>query len=225
MIFTSSEMIPESLKTVAKNVSAVLKEKGILHALVGGIAAGVYSNPRTTGDIDFIIPSSAESELQEFGDVSPLSSTVPGVTVDVNGVEVDFIFAPSYMPNSAYSSGAKFEGIPVLGPEAFILMKLLAGRIKDTGDIIEILKAGKVDHDKIKKYIKNHSPEELKDFESLIDLSDVEKSMGGKHHNSSINDRDEFKLKIADLVKRLESSKYRSIRVCSFNIRRIYKFI
>jgi len=184
---TTSDILPSQMKSVAKMVSEHLHSQGFPHALAGGIAAGEYSNPRFTSDVDFVVPEEAESAIRELGETFTLQGPVPGVGAVIDGIEVDFIFAPDRMPESAYDTGSKLEGIPVLDANAFTLMKMLAGRVKDTADVIEILKAGKIDRKKLRSYVKSYAPEELEDFDSLAMLADVENSMGSKHRKSSQN--------------------------------------
>jgi hypothetical protein len=169
------KLVPEGVKSAARQVSEFLSSKGIPHAVIGGMAVSAYSPPRMTEDVDFLVPESALSEIREMGEVSALADSVDGVTLDMDGVTVDFIFMPDEMPDETLEGGPKIDGIPVLRPEALFLMKMHAPRAKDQADVIEMIKAGTVDIKAVKKYVKKHDPSMLDDLESNIAMADYEK--------------------------------------------------
>lgn len=174
------DMVPATVKEVAKEVSAHLTSKGVPHAVIGGMAVSTYSPPRMTKDVDFLVPSSALEAIRELGDTTPLADSVDGVTVNVREIDVDFIFMPEDMPEETLSGGPTVDGIPVLRPEALVLMKMHAPRAKDHADVIEMIKAGVIDIDQVRRYIKKHDRDMLEDFESNVMLAEYEKSPGAK---------------------------------------------
>lgn len=174
------KMVPESVKSVAKQVSDHLNSRGVPHALVGGMAVSAYQPPRMTEDVDFLVPDSSISVIEELGETEPLAPPVEGVTVKVGGVDVDFIFMPDEMPEETLESGPKIDGISVLRPEALILMKMHAPRAKDHADVIEMIKAGLIDLDAVRKYFKKYDPSMLDDLESNIMIAEFEKGEPGK---------------------------------------------
>lgn len=174
------DMVPASVKEVAAEVSKHLTFKGVSHAVIGGMAVSAYSPPRMTKDVDFLVPSSGLEAIRELGDTTPLADSVDGVTVNVKGIDVDFIFMPDGMPEETLSDGPSIDGIPVLRSEALVLMKMNAPRAKDHADVIEMIKAGVLDLDRVRKYIKKHDPDMLEDFESNVMLAEYEKSPGAK---------------------------------------------
>lgn len=174
------KMVPEGIKSTARQVSEYLTSQGITHAVIGGMAVSAYSPPRMTEDVDFLVPESALSVIQELGDTSPLAESVDGVTIDINDVVVDFIFMPDDMPEETLQDGPKIEGIPVLRPEALMLMKMYAPRVKDNADVIAMIKAGLIDMDKLRKYIKRHDPSMLDDLESNVMMAKFEEGGGVK---------------------------------------------
>lgn len=169
------KMIATDLMTVAKKVSDHLEQNGVSHAIIGGLAVGAYSPPRTTQDVDFMVPNSALNTIQELGDTSPLSmwAGYEGVSVNVDGIDIDFVFLGG-LPESILTDGPKIQGVHVISPEGLILMKLHAGRAKDVADVTEILKAEKVDVDKIKDFLGEHDSMLLEDFESAKMMADYE---------------------------------------------------
>ncbi|OPZ38335.1 MAG: hypothetical protein BWY99_01653 [Synergistetes bacterium ADurb.BinA166] len=133
-----------------------------------------------TEDVDFLVPESALSAIREMGDASPLADSVDGVTLEMGGVTVDFIFMPDEMPEETLEGGPRIDGVPVLRPEALFLMKMHAPRAKDHADVIEMIKAGVADIKAVKKYVKKHDPSMLDDLESNIAMAEYEKSAAKK---------------------------------------------
>lgn len=144
------------------NVCGFLEEQGIAYALVGGIAVGVWGQPRTTFDVDAVVAADAatldrlrkaikpppflfEPETLTFPDAKVLrghvlehtNSAEPGVMV------VDFLtFEPTL--NQAILDRRRRANIAgrdcwLCSPEDLILLKLIAGRGKDLEDIKGIL--------------------------------------------------------------------------------------
>jgi len=169
------KMVPEDVKGAARQVSEFLESHGVPHAVIGGMAVSAYSPPRMTQDVDFLVPESALSTIQEMGETSPLAESVDGVTLDVGGITVDFIFMPEDMPEETLEGGPKIEGIPVLRPEALMLMKMHAPRVKDNADVIEMIKAGLIDVGRLRKYVERNDPSMLDDLESNIAMAEFEK--------------------------------------------------
>ena len=178
MIYNLSafEMVPDSVTGVAKKISEFLRERNIPNAVIGGMAVSAYSPPRMTKDVDFLVPEDAKYVIGELGDTTPLAESVDGVTVRVGDIDVDFIFMPDGMPESTLKDGPVIDGVNVLRPEALILMKIHASRLKDHADVVEMIKAGKIDLDAVRKYIKKHDRDTLDDFESFVALAEIEKS-------------------------------------------------
>lgn len=172
------KMVPEGVKSAARQVSEHLDSLGIPHAVIGGMAVSAYSPPRMTEDVDFLVPDSALSAIQEMGETSALAESVDGVTLDVGGVVVDFIFMPHDMPEETLEGGPKVDGIPVLRPEALVLMKMHAPRAKDHADVIEMIKAGLIDMVALRKYVRKHDPSMLDDLESNVAMAEFEKGGG-----------------------------------------------
>lgn len=169
------DMVPDPVKAVAKKVSALLKAKGVKHALIGGMGVSAYSPPRTTADVDFLIPEGDSGIAYELGeDPTPVSGMhLQGLSVNVDGVDVDLMFLPEDLPEEILGSGPTVDGMPVLPPEAMVLLKMKAGRAKDVGDVVEMIKAGG-DKKAFVKFLKKYAPDVYEDFESTIMLAEYE---------------------------------------------------
>lgn len=175
--FTSAfDMVPQTTKDAAKMVSDFLDQKGVSHAVIGGMAVSAYSPPRMTQDVDFLVPPDCLSQLRELGDVTPLADSVDGVTVQIGDVPVDFLFLDPDLPEDMLDGGPKIQGIPVLKPEALFVMKMNAPRAKDHADVIEMIKADMADMKSVRSYIKKHVPDMLDDFDSNVMMAEFEKN-------------------------------------------------
>jgi hypothetical protein len=139
---------PRSLETLAETVapqvlldaieaSRRLTELGVPHALIGGLAVGLYGHPRATKDVDYLVGASA------FDQMSPLLVFRAELRDLARVGVIDFMPLPLGHPELAADlrvpSG---DEIPVIGPEGLVLMKLLANRVQDRADIIALLDAG-----------------------------------------------------------------------------------
>lgn len=157
----------EPVKAAARQASANLRSAGVPHALIGGIGVSAYAPPRATTDVDFLIASDALSRIAEG---SPLSPPVRGKTVDVDGVAVDVMIPPIARAGMerALLSPVMIDGLPYLHPAPLIALKMHAARLKDQGDIAEMIKAGLVNVDFVRKWLDRYLPDTVDDFDSLV---------------------------------------------------------
>jgi len=172
------DAIPGEIQDVARSVSEFLESRGVPHALAGGMAVGAYSSGRMTTDVDFVIPADDASIVSEFGEPHPFRAHgggLDGLTVNVGGTDVDFLLMED-LPDDLLEGGPIVGGIRVLRPEAVFLMKLRAGREKDTTDVVNMLKSGMVDLKSVRKYVKRHAPDMVDDLDSSAMMADFEKT-------------------------------------------------
>lgn len=148
--------------------SARLKELGIRHALVGGLAVGAHGWPRSTKDVDFLVGMEAYEEWPG-GIISP----VRGLPIDVGGVSIDNLPAEGAVLEEALSLATESEGIPVARVETIIYMKLLSPRPKDRLDVAELILSG-VDPHVVVLYLESNAPELSRKFSSIV--ADVQAS-------------------------------------------------
>lgn len=127
------------IEEVARSLSEHLTSQGVPHALVGGLAVGSYGYPRATTDVDAILPTSLFSARPGGIVILP-----PGLPASRGGVRIDYVLIKkqydSLIDEALDAAPVSAEGIPVIGVEALIMMKLIAGRAKDRGDVVELLK-------------------------------------------------------------------------------------
>jgi hypothetical protein len=114
-----------SYERAVREVSRMLSEAGIRHALVGALGSNAYRNrPRTTEDIDFLVGDEA-FERHEGGFVT---MRVP--VVEFDGISIDQV--PLTGAVGVIAEGLNHpsmsDGVPIAPLETIVIMKLLAGR-------------------------------------------------------------------------------------------------
>jgi hypothetical protein len=145
MIKISQEMVlPEQMVVTLNNVKSILDNANIDSVLIGGIAVGAHSSPRSTSDIDFAIKNSDLPKLQSLFDLLPLALDVrEGMTTSIDGVDVDFVILEpnEYFLLKNQVNYSKTNSINVSSYMNMIWLKLTSGkRSKDSTDVIQILK-------------------------------------------------------------------------------------
>jgi len=122
-----------------REVSKMLSEAGIRHALVGALGANAYRNrPRTTEDIDFLVGDEA-FQTHAGGYVTMRVPVVEFDGIDVNQVPLtEALRVVEDGLNRAHVS----EGVPIAPVDTIVVMKLLAGRTQDLADVEAIIGSG-----------------------------------------------------------------------------------
>lgn len=152
--------------SVARSVSRQLTDRGIAHAVVGGLAVAAAGYNRTTDDVDVLVTDSSSAEIG--GDL--LGGEVLGKTVRVRGVDVDVLFADEDYLEEAIAAVVARGGqkVPYIGVVPLVVMKVAAGRMKDQADVVELLKRGKVPVARVAALLRRARPELVDDFEALV---------------------------------------------------------
>ncbi len=126
----------------------VLEQAGILHALIGGMAANLYrSEFRATKDFDFLVETfeglhealetaGFEVELGAHGtqDEWLIRATVDGIGCDFSLAEID-------IQERTIINAQSNAGIATV--EDLIVLKLIANRPQDLDDLASIIKGGR----------------------------------------------------------------------------------
>ena len=133
-----------SLEEELLAVQAVLEERGIAHALCGGIAANLYrAEPRATVDVDICVVCSAPelvavARVFEGAGWEAHPAWRSGELLRLtrrNRPRVDLLIATTQVERQAIERARTFKigrrTIRVLGPEDLIVLKLVAGRPRD----------------------------------------------------------------------------------------------
>ena len=139
----------ETLRALRQEADAI----GAPLLLVGGIAVIRHGYARTTDDRDALVshrhaPALAE-RLMDHDDWDRLETRQYAFVYRPTGVEVDFLVSGDLItlgspyrfpePDELEIAG-RLEGIPVIGLHDLIYFKLLAGRMRDLADVMELCK-------------------------------------------------------------------------------------
>jgi hypothetical protein len=147
-----------------KEVSRMLAEAGIRHALVGALAANAYRHrPRTTEDIDFLVGDEAfQAHAGGF-----VTMRVP--VVEFDGVSIDQIPITDALRvvENRLTDAAVSEGVPIAPVEVVVVMKLLAGRTQDLADVEAIIDSG-ADRELLKAAVTRAVPDCAETLERLF---------------------------------------------------------
>jgi hypothetical protein len=122
-----------------REVSRMLREAGIRHALVGALGANAYrSRPRTTEDIVFLVGDEA-FQAHPSGYVT---MRVP--VVEFDRVEVDQVPLTEALRvvEEGLNNAPSSDGVPIAALETIVVMKLTAGRTQDLADVEAIVESG-----------------------------------------------------------------------------------
>jgi hypothetical protein len=147
-----------------REVSRMLSEAGIRHALVGALGSNAYRNrPRTTEDIDFLVGDEA-FERHEGGFVT---MRVP--VVEFDGISIDQV--PLTGAVGVIAEGLNHpsmsDGVPIAPLETIVIMKLLAGRTQDLADIVAVIASG-ADREALREAVRSTSPTLIENLERLF---------------------------------------------------------
>ena len=147
-----------------REVSRMLREAGIRHALVGALGANAYRNrPRTTEDIDFLVG-------HEAFDVHPggfVTMRVP--VIEFDGIDIDQVPLTEALRvvEDGLNRAPVSDGVPIASVETIVIMKLLAGRTQDLADIEAIVGSGG-DRDLLTAAVQHAIPDRLQTLERLF---------------------------------------------------------
>jgi predicted nucleotidyltransferase len=141
-----------------KEVCSFLDEAAVEYMLVGGLAVGIWAEPRATVDIDFLVSihindfEDLKQRLTEsnrfvfihdkpmvFGKVSFLRATLKSNP----DISLDFLFVDDVFKNEALKRKKAVQltgfSVNISTPEDLIVLKLVSGREQDKLDASKIL--------------------------------------------------------------------------------------
>jgi hypothetical protein len=147
-----------------REVSKMLSEAGIRHALVGALGANAYRmRPRTTEDIDFLVGDEAfQTHAGGF-----VTMRVP--LVEFDGIDVDQVPLTEALRvvEDGLSRAHVSDGVPIAPVDTIVIMKLLAGRTQDLADIEAIVASG-ADRHLLKTAVQEAIPDRTETLERLF---------------------------------------------------------
>ncbi len=160
MFFQNESEVQKSLRRITDR----LRDLGIDYAVVGGMALFLHGYRRFTEDVDLLVTpdglAKAHAALEGSGYRPPFPNS-KNLRDTENGVRIEFIITGEYpgdgkpkpvaFPDPVHA-GVMHEGITLLNLPALIELKLAsgmtgAGRIKDLGDVQELIKLLKLPSD------------------------------------------------------------------------------
>jgi len=155
--------------------------KDIPWVIVGGVATRAYMPERATRDMHVLIRREDEQValgcLREAGYevVSPLS--IGGwLAHSPKGVELDILLGDQAWLGEALSH-PRFDpaGYPIVDLPYLVVMKMESNRSLDIGDLGRLLGlASEQDLDRVRQAVRQYSPQDSEDLESLIYLGKLE---------------------------------------------------
>jgi hypothetical protein len=151
-----------------REVSRLLSEAGIRHALAGALAVNAYSHrPRTTEDIDFFVGDEAfQSHPEGF-----VTLRVP--VIEFDGIDIDQIPLTSALRvvEEGLNRAAVSGGVPIAPVDTIVVMKLIAGRSRDLADIESIVSSG-ADRELLTAAVEKATPDRAHVLQRLFDNVD-----------------------------------------------------
>jgi hypothetical protein len=150
--------------------SEKLREAGIPHALAGGLAVGAHGYPRTTDDVDFLVGDEAFVK-HEGGFVTLKLPLIAIGKIRVDFVSIDETKNEERQLRPAMEDAPLSDGVPIVPLPALVYMKLKAGRQKDTADLVELLKRGRVDLEEINQHLAEYAPDQLRRWQRVKEIA------------------------------------------------------
>jgi hypothetical protein len=166
---TRGVVAPEIIKA-AGLASQKLHAANIPHALAGGLAVGAHGYPRTTDDVDFLVGDEA-FEKHEGGFVTLKVPLIAIGNVRVDFVSIDESKGEGRQLRPAVEEPPQSGGVPIVPLPALVYMKLKAGRQKDTADLVELLKRGRVDLEEMDRYLEEYAPEQIRRWQRVKEIA------------------------------------------------------
>jgi hypothetical protein len=140
-----------------------LDRLGIRHAFAGGLAVGAHGYVRATGDVHLLVAMDAFEQH-----AGGLVTFRPGVPIQIAGISVDYLTVGELGPHvaAALDAPVSSDGLPVVSLEVLVNMKLVAHRMRDRADVVELLERG-ADVERARTYLAAHAPDLVQRFDDL----------------------------------------------------------
>ncbi len=152
MFFEKTGPVWETLRAVQQR----LDEAGIAYVVIGGLALNAHAYPRQTIDLDIVLTADDYARFAERFVDSAYARVegLPRRLLDTNsGVTIDILIAGELAGNTAKNHSVRFpepaEGethneLRTVSLARLIELKLVTWRYKDWGDVVELIRAHKL---------------------------------------------------------------------------------
>ena len=155
--------IPEAVAIAAKEAAKRLRELGIRHAVVGGLAVGAHGAPRNTTDVDFLVG------LEAFEGAGLVLTHRAGVPVKIGAVPVDLLPAEEPAFEKALDAAQDpAQAIPIIALPVLVQMKLRALGAHDQDDVRRLIRAG-ADLGAIREHLRTSEPALLSRLDYVLE--------------------------------------------------------
>jgi len=163
---------------VLKKISEFLEKRGSQYAVIGGIGMAIYGIPRTTLDLDIVVPRDIQKELVSFLENQGYETLYVSegysnhLHDDLKKGRVDVVYVSGQTSRKLFGESRTVEGpgglkVRILRPEHFIALKVFAIRnnpsrtLQDMADIGFLMGLPGIDRVQVKGYFKRYGVEEL----------------------------------------------------------------
>ena len=153
MFFNGTDPVHVTMRRVAER----LEQAGISYAIVGGMAVNAHGHRRTTGDVDFLVTAEgfdAFLKLLVSGDFERVQGRARRFLDRATGVTFDLLITGRF-PGSGRPGPITFPDpaavkqqigdLSYVNLATLIQLKLAARRYKDFGDVVELIRAHRLD--------------------------------------------------------------------------------
>ncbi|MFT4980076.1 MAG: putative nucleotidyltransferase [Myxococcota bacterium] len=145
------EVVSPAILNRARDISRLLKDLGVPHVLIGGLAVGIHGHPRATKDVDFMVG------VEAFSSTDPFLIYREELKNLVHIGETDIMSVPERYPGLTAELRLE-EGIPVISLRGLILMKLAAFRARDQEDVRALLRPAPGRIREVRDYLLQQAP-------------------------------------------------------------------
>lgn len=156
--------------------------KGIMWAMVGGVATRAYMPERMTKDMDILVHQAdgkkVIQKLEGAGYRVLADLAIPGCSMlSPDGIEVDILFGNyPWLKEALTNTRSDAAGYPTIGLPYLTILKMAAQRAQDWADVSRMLGwASDADLDEVRAVVKRYAAEDLEDLESLIFIGKKER--------------------------------------------------
>jgi hypothetical protein len=165
----SARRDPSFYDEAVRASSEAFRVAGVRHVLVGGLALAAHGYPRATKDVDFMVGEEA------FDHHGSLVTPKTGLPIMFDDVVIDWVSLETAERSAleGFLELPRQGDVPVIPAHALVFMKLVAGRQRDKGDVVELVKAG-IDQDEVRRFLEVWRPDLVAVFEDLAKKADEE---------------------------------------------------